>query len=132
MIILKIKRKMLKFNSLDKYNDVINNIIADLNANNYDFEIKLILTEALTNAFNHRNKNDSSKPVYMSYYFDGESVEFNILDLGDNLKNIYIPEVISDEDLLSDHGRGLFLIKQFADKVEIMGNNLIIKKKLTS
>lgn len=123
---------MLKLNSLSDYNAIIDNIIADLNIYNYSFDIKLILTEALTNAFNHGNKNDSSKPVYITYYFDGENIEFQILDSGNNLKNINIPEQVSDEDLLNEHGRGLFLINQFSDKVKIKNNTLIIQKKLIS
>lgn len=131
MIILIMKTKIMKLHSFSRYNDIINKIIADLDVYDYSFDIKLILTEALTNAFKHGNKNDSSKSIYIKYFFDGESIEFQILDTGNNLRNVNLTEEISDEALLSEHGRGLFLIKQFSDKVKIRNNMLIIKKNLT-
>lgn len=40
---------------LSKHKQIIDKITAELNASKYNFDIKLILTEALTNAFKHGN-----------------------------------------------------------------------------
>lgn len=92
------------------------------------FDINLILTEALTNAFYHGNNGDISKPISLSYKCDGKTLNFKIIDSGDEDKKISIPDEIKDEDLLNEGGRGLFLIKALADKVEFNNNTLIIDK----
>jgi len=126
-----IKKNTLILYGLNNYMAVINNIITDLNAYKYSFDIRLILTEGLSNAFKHGNNGDSSKPIYLLYSFDGKNLEFKITHSQLHLQNIHIPKKITDKDLLEDSGRGLFLINSFADKVELTENALIIKKVLT-
>ncbi|WP_161487072.1 ATP-binding protein [Clostridium magnum] len=46
------------------------------------------------------------------------------------MPKINIPESVSNEDLLKEHGRGLFLIKSLSDKVEFKGNSLLIQKSI--
>lgn len=115
---------------LEGYNNVIEKVIKDLNACSYYFDIKLILTEALSNAFEHGNKSDKSKPIELFYDFDGKHLNFRITHSVTKVKNLAIPESISDDNLLDEHGRGLFLIKNIADKVELKDNSLIIVKNI--
>ncbi|MFL0252445.1 ATP-binding protein [Clostridium neuense] len=115
---------------IDGYNNVIENIIQKLNAYDYYFDIKLILTEALLNAFEHGNKSDKSKPINLFYNFDGKYLNFKITSSEKNLPKINIPESVSNEDLLKDHGRGLFLINSLSDKVEFKDNSLLIQKNI--
>lgn len=114
---------------IDGYNNIIENIIQKLNAYDYYFDIKLILTEALLNAFEHGNKSDKSKPINLFYNFDGKYLNFKITSSEKNLPKINIPESVSNEDLLKDHGRGLYLINSLSDKVEFKDNSLLIQKK---
>ncbi|MCT4621925.1 MAG: ATP-binding protein [Marinisporobacter sp.] len=127
-----IKKDEIILYGLDKHKDVIDKIIDDIEAFEEAFDIRLILTEALTNAFKHGNKNCVEKPIYLRYVFNGENIRFEIEDSGIGIKNINIPDKIGDEKLLNDHGRGLFLIKCMADKIEIFNNVLIIQKYLTA
>jgi serine/threonine-protein kinase RsbW len=115
---------------LSKHKEIIQKIIADLNILEYCFDIKLMLTEALTNAFNHGNKRNIDKPIYLRYVCDGIYVNFEIEDSGTGFENFSIPEELSNECLLSDSGRGLFIIKSIADKIELRKNTLIIQKCL--
>ncbi|MBF8983814.1 ATP-binding protein [Lutibacter sp. B2] len=117
---------------LGKYQEVINQIIVDINNFEYEFDIRLILTEALTNAFKHGNRNDENKPIYLRCILSGNSVEFEIKNCGVEYEDVNIPEPISDENILSNSGRGLFLIKCIADHMEVKNNTLIIHKYLTS
>ena len=126
-----IKKSTLILYGLNNYIAIINNIIEDLNAYKYSFDIKLILTEGLSNAFKHGNNSDISKPIYLLYSFDGKNLEFKITHSQLKLQNIHIPKKLSDKDLLEDSGRGLFLINSFADKVELTENALIVSKVLT-
>ncbi|WP_053242981.1 ATP-binding protein [Clostridium sp. DMHC 10] len=113
---------------IDGYNKIIETIIQKLNAYDYYFDIKLILTEALLNAFEHGNKSDKTKPINLFYNFDGKYLNFKITHYTKNTQNINIPESINNEDLLKEHGRGLFLIRSLSDKVEFKDNSLFIKK----
>lgn len=129
--ILKPKENELVLYGLDKYEEAIDKVINDLNAFEYYFDIKLILTEALTNAFYHGNDKDKNKPIYLKYYYECSNVVFEIKDSGVRLKDtIEVPEQVYNEDLLKEHGRGLFLLRCFADKTMLTGNTLIIKKNI--
>jgi serine/threonine-protein kinase RsbW len=120
------------FYGLLDYKKNIDKIIAELNAYQYDFDIRLILTEALTNAFKHGNNMNVNKPIYLRYFYNGKSVTFEISDSGSGFENEIIEESIVDENLLSDNGRGLFLIKSLSDKIELRQNTLIIQKSLSA
>lgn len=115
---------------IDNYNKIIEDVIKKLNAYDYYFDIKLILTEALLNAFEHGNKSDKTKPINLFYNFDGKYLTFKITSSEKNLPKINIPEAVSNEDLLKDHGRGLFLINSLSDKVEFKDNSLLIQKNI--
>lgn len=123
-------RKEYILYGLDKHRDVIDEIICYINSPNDDFDIRLILTEALTNAFKHGNKNNIDKPIYLRYAYNCKNVNFEIEDSGTGFKDINIPERISNDGLLDDYGRGLFLIKSIASKIEFRNNTLFIQKDL--
>lgn len=115
---------------LSDHKQIIDKIIAELNAYQYNFDIRLILTEALTNAFKHGNNMNVNKPIHLRYFYNGTSVKFEIRDSGTGFENVIVHEQLQDENLLSDSGRGLFLIKSLSDKIEFRQNTLIIQKYL--
>ncbi|MFT5874202.1 MAG: serine/threonine-protein kinase RsbW [Clostridium sp.] len=115
---------------LANHKEIIEKINADLNTLEHSFDIKLMLTEALTNAFKHGNKGNIESPIYLRYAYDGIDVTFEIEDSGTGFENFSISEEPSNECLLNDSGRGLFLIKCMADKIELRKNTLIIQKRL--
>lgn len=120
------------FYGLSGHNKVIDKIIAELNAHKQDFDIRLILTEALTNAFKHGNNMNKDKPIYLRYFYNDQSVKFEISDSGNGFKNLIIEEQLENGNLLSDGGRGLFIIKSLSDKIELKKNTLIIQKCLSA
>lgn len=115
---------------LSEYKQVIDKVISELNASQYDFDIKLILTEALTNAFKHGNNMNKDKPIYLRYSYSNSNVKFEIQDCGTGLKNVIINDNLGNEDILEDKGRGLFIIKNLSDNIELKPNMLIIEKTL--
>jgi len=115
---------------LKKHNEVIDEIVSSIETIDDNFDIRLILTEALSNAFKHGNKNSVDKPIYLRAIHDDRGIKFEIEDSGDGFGDIVIPEQISDDNLLNNYGRGLFLIKAIADEVEFRNNTLIIYKTL--
>ncbi len=129
---MKMKSQEYILYGLDNNREIIDKIITDLDISNYYFDIKLILTEALTNAFKHGNNSNINKPIHLRYNFNGKSIEFQIEDSGTGFGNVMISDKISDKNILSDNGRGLFLINCIADKIKFNNKTLIIEKHLTN
>lgn len=115
---------------IENYKTIIENVVKEVKEPNCSFDIRLILTEALTNAFEHGNNKEKDKPIYLKYTLNNKCIKLEIEDSGERVSNIVIPENIDEKDLLEESGRGLFLIKAIADKVQYKNNRLIIEKKL--
>lgn len=67
------------------------------------FDIKVVLNELISNAVIHGNEEDSSKPVDISLVYDGEILEFIIVDRGVE----FTPEDKKEEKLLCENSRGI-------------------------
>jgi serine/threonine-protein kinase RsbW len=126
------KRAQLIIYGIDNYSIIIDKVIKELMLNGDCFDIRLILTEALANAFKHGNNSDKSIPIKLSYYNDGQTVFLEIEDSNINNNKVDFSGIgeISDEQLLNESGKGLFLIKALADNVEVNNNILTIKKQI--
>ena len=112
------------------YARVIDCIIGDLNMTGDGFDIRLILTEAISNAYIHGNQKDDLKPISISYEKDiREEVRFTIEDCGKGFELDSLLDCLSESSILKDCGRGVYLIKSLADQVETRQNQLIIKTK---
>lgn len=127
---MNIMKNTTVLHGLKNYLKIIDKIITDLDAYDYSFEIKLILTEAISNAFIHGNNKDKTKPIRILYYFDGARIVFEIKDSGLKSVEFGISKTINDADILNEGGRGLFLIKCLSDELEYKCNTLIIKKNI--
>jgi anti-sigma regulatory factor (Ser/Thr protein kinase) len=81
--------------------------------------IGLVVREALANAIVHGNHCDPEKTVSVSAavneHFD---LLVSVKDSGSGFDPSGLPNPIAAENLLSQHGRGIFLIRQFMDEVE--------------
>jgi len=119
-----------EFYGLNEYNNVIETIIQENKATDYYFELKVILTEAITNAYKHGNDHDPSKVIKVGSMMTGGLLELQVVDSNDKNSIVKIPESLSDDNLLDASGRGLFLIKSLADTVAYQENTLFISKKL--
>lgn len=125
-----IKRDEYILYGLKECERIIEEIIKKLHIQEICFEIKLILTEALTNAFKHGNKKNAKLPIFLRYIYDRTCVTFEVEDSGEGYCPSCSHNEILDENILDDHGRGLYLIKCFCDEVKMINNILIMKKRL--
>ena len=119
---------------LSKSESTISELIEDLQlrCNGYHFDLKLLLTEALTNAFMHGNEMNEEKPIYLRYEYVKETnyIKFEIKDSGNDLKDIEILDEITDDMLENTSGRGLYLIKCVSDNIYFKENAMVIEKCL--
>jgi len=94
---------------------IVDDIITELAKNKVQvgldkLELYLIIDEALTNAMEHGNKWDQNKYVHIEVVKDTNQLFITIADEG---KGFNYPESHSTAHL-QPRGRGIFIIKQFA------------------
>lgn len=124
-----IKGKVLLY-GVDSISEKLDAIIKSLNLEKQCFEIKLAVTEAVNNAFIHGNKKDKSKPICIEWKFHKNLLEVSITDCGSGVENL-VNYNYEEDDILSESGRGLFIINCYSDSVEFKGNSIIIKKYIS-
>lgn len=85
---------------------------------NDDFNrIMLALSEAVNNAIIHGNNQDPDKKVYINVSLEDRSLTLSVRDEGEGFDPASIPDPLKEENLLKEGGRGIYLIKQYADDV---------------
>ncbi|MFA5480089.1 MAG: ATP-binding protein [Candidatus Muiribacteriota bacterium] len=82
------------------------------------FYMKLVLDEALINAYKHGNKMDTSKKIKIDVKYYGYKIEFSIEDEGEGFNIVdWMSKLETETDIYSSSGRGLLLIKELMDEV---------------
>jgi serine/threonine-protein kinase RsbW len=81
--------------------------------------IAMAVREAAVNAVLHGNAYDPKKKMTVSFENTGDSLVIKIADQGRGLRDEDIPDPLSEENLLKQSGRGIFLIRSFMDEVQI-------------
>jgi len=79
--------------------------------------LALGLCESLTNAIIHGNKENPEKKVTVVYVRDEGSVRLSVADEGDGYAEEVLRDPLAQENLLSESGRGVFLMRRMFDKV---------------
>jgi serine/threonine-protein kinase RsbW len=81
-------------------------------------DIAISVTEAVTNAVVHGNKNDLRKKVKISLKVDSSCVEVTVEDKGGGFDPGSVKSPINEQNLLKEVGRGIFILKSLMDKVD--------------
>lgn len=84
----------------------------------FSHDVMLLITEATNNAIIHGNKFDKTKHATLLCTIDGDYLNIEVSDEGQGFNPNAIPNPLDPENLLKPSGRGIFLIKNFADHVE--------------
>ncbi|MCE3201803.1 ATP-binding protein [Paenibacillus sonchi] len=121
-------QKEIRLYGLEQQQRIIDGIIQELGLEDYAFDIRLILIEAITNAYYHGNLSDCTKPIIVRYLLSGKRLELQVEDSGEGSGSLVFPETISGDELLDEGGRGLYLIRCFSDKAEMIRNTMYISK----
>jgi len=79
---------------------------------------KLAMSEAMVNAIVHGNRSDSNIPVRVTWYLRGNTVGLEVYDSGGGPPLNTERERKLPDNPLEEHGRGLYLIKEFCDRIE--------------
>ena len=87
---------------------------------------KLILSEAVTNAIVHGNKENPDKSVYVKIEITDDFMSAEVKDEGEGFELEAKKDPLKEENLLDTSGRGIFLIQQFSDHMEFKENGTLL------
>ena len=120
----------LELYGLNNYNEAIDEIINNLSITQDSFDIRMILTEAITNAYRHGNRCDCNKPIHIRYSVSNNMLHIQVEDCGTEVTADNLLKDINIENLLDEGGRGLYLIQCFSDRMVMKNNILDVHKSL--
>lgn len=96
--------------------------------------ILLALTEAVNNAIVHGNKNDIHKQIQLEFIITDSFIKVIVTDEGEGFDLNNVPDPTLPENILNEHGRGIYIMKHFVDELSVektnKGNSLILKINL--
>lgn len=81
------------------------------------FAVRLALEEAIANAIKHGNKMDPTKKVTIRFLNEKDRLTFEVSDEGDGFDSTTVPDPTDAEHLPLPHGRGILLMRAYADEV---------------
>ena len=97
-------------------------------------DLGIVTTELVNNAIHHGNKNDPSKKVKIIFTVDNEKLELRIYDEGNGFDPEKLKDPLAPENLFSESGRGIFLIRNIMDSLDFefteSGTETIVTKNL--
>lgn len=106
----------------------IDSVCADYNISEEVYGNILIATiEAVKNAIVFGNNSDKEKPVGVTAYTANGSLIISVKDGGNGFDYDNLPDPTLPENIEKLSGRGVFLIKNLADKTEFLDNGSRIK-----
>jgi len=79
--------------------------------------VSVCVVEAVSNAIQHGNGNDVTKLVVLDYRLKSNILIFTVSDEGSGFDLDNVPDPTLPENIENYKGRGLFLIRNLADKV---------------
>ena len=82
------------------------------------FRVRLCFDELIENALKHGNQYDKTKNVMVGYWEDDRGWGVVVKDEGTGFKLNAVRDPLSDEGLMAENGRGIFILSQFMDSVE--------------
>jgi len=106
---------------------------ATLNESQRD-DLAIVTTELVNNAIHHGNKNNPEKKVSILFLVNSKRIEIRIKDEGSGFNPTQLKDPLAPENLMSESGRGIFLIKYLMDSINFNfskdGTETIVIKNL--
>jgi len=88
----------------------------------YYGNILVSLTEAVNNAIYHGNQANPNKSIDISFKSHPDRVSFSVKDEGTGFNYDDLPDPTNPENIEKPNGRGVFLMRNLADKVYFEDN----------
>lgn len=95
--------------------------VFNVNEDNYG-NILIAVTEAVNNAIYHGNKGNPDKKIHIAFESGDNNIKFLVEDEGNGFDYKNLPDPTDPANIDKPNGRGVFLMKNLADKVEFNNN----------
>lgn len=92
-------------------------------------KILISTVEAVNNAIIHGNKGKKEKLVRIIFTADGNMFDVTVEDEGDGFEFDNIPDPTDPANIENLHGRGVFLMRSLADKIEFNDSGNEVKMR---
>ncbi|MBK98730.1 MAG: hypothetical protein CL672_08080 [Balneola sp.] len=107
------------FTELEKLDECLNSIEGYLElSEDKQYEIMLVLSEAVANAIEHANELNSSKKVKIVIALSTEGIIAEIYDEGPGFDPAKLVNPLEKKAILRDHGRGWYLMQHYSSSIE--------------
>ena len=108
-----------KTEELNAVESLVDSVCTEFKINeDYYGNILIALTEAVTNAIQHGNKYDPAKKIGVQFQSSDTEIKFVVKDQGTGFDFDNLPDPTDPQNIEKPHGRGIYLMKHLADKVE--------------
>ena len=84
------------------------------------YKIGLAVHEAVMNAFQYGNEQQRERKINVVFELFTEKLEIRVTDQGTGFHLTDVPDPREDENVLSDSGRGVLLMKAFMDEFAVL------------
>jgi anti-sigma regulatory factor (Ser/Thr protein kinase) len=114
--------------------DAIMDFVRDYCSDEQQLDILLALQEGLANAILHGCRGDAAKLVRCTVEINPSAIEFTIRDPGPGFDVSGVADESEDGTNLTEHGRGIFLMRSLMDEVSYRhnGSELYMRKARNS
>ena len=123
-------RRAWRLQHLDELNSVQDEVLARMEELKYlprdQYSVLLGLLESVVNAFKHGNKMQPEKSVIIDAAISADHAWFRIQDEGDGFDVEAVPDPTLPENVQKAHGRGIFMMRAFLDRVTYYGSGNIV------
>lgn len=103
-------------NEIPKFDNLLEKVNGKFNLAMEKFiNLQIACSEAIINAIVHGNKENDSKKVYIIIEYDEFLLSVRIKDEGTGFNVDAIPDPTSNENILKESGRGIFIIRSLVD-----------------
>jgi serine/threonine-protein kinase RsbW len=86
--------------------------------------VSVAIRESVINAIKHGNRNDATKMVHVDFTSSDDpengGLTISVRDEGEGFEPEEVADPLAPENMLKSSGRGIFLIRNFMDDVQLM------------
>ena len=104
-------------NEIPKFDEMLNNANSRFGLEKERFiNLHIACSEAIINAIVHGNKENENKKVHVDILYDEKVMTVRIKDEGTGFNIHNVPDPTSNENILKESGRGLYIIRSLVDE----------------
>jgi serine/threonine-protein kinase RsbW len=98
----------------------------------HESDVEIAVREALENAVVHGNHEDAGKNVHISCRYESGEVLVVVRDEGQGFDINKVPDPTTQQNIQSNHGRGIYLMKAFMDDVRFEEGGAVVRMRKRS